>query len=133
MKFNKTYSVIISGYKVTTKNIKGPEDEKIAKRIGIFKAESDYFSGDLSEFISSNIPDDIEIITATWDERVGTYSVNVNDIQFEVKIIKIERKNKDDAAKFSLTFETEDLESFSLISHYVKDKDNPAQLVLNKV
>ncbi len=133
MKFDKTYSTIISSYKVTTKNIKSVEDEKISKRVGSFKAEMDYFSGDLSEFISGNVPDDIEIITATWDERVGEYSLNVNDTIFNVRILKIERKNKDNAAKFSLTFETEDLEHFSEISHYVKDKDNPAQITLSKI
>jgi len=133
MKFDKTYSCIISSYKVATKSIKTPEDEKIQKRYGSCKIEADYFSGDLSEFISGNTPDDIEIITATWDERIGTYSLNINDVIFPVKIVKIERKNKEDAAKFSLTFETEELEKFSGISHYVKDKDNLAQVTLSKL
>ena len=132
MKLGKTYSSIIKAYNVTTKNIKTPEDEKIQKRVGIVKVEQDYVSGDLSDFLPLEVTDDVFYSSCSWSERTGTYSLNINDIVFPVKIVKIDRKNKDESTKFTVTFETEDLETVAGISHYVKDKENPAQVILHK-
>jgi rod shape-determining protein MreB len=90
----------------------------------------DYNQGDLEYFVDGKIPDDIMFTTASWDERVGKYSLNINDVVLDVKVIKIERKNKEDACKFSLTFETEQFENMSILGNYIKDKENPSQITL---
>ena len=52
----------------------------------------------------------------------------------KAKIIKIQRSNKDDVeGKFSILFETEDLDNISTIGNYLKDKDNPATFKLTAI
>lgn len=131
MIFEKTYSGLVTSLKIVSKAIKGPEDEKIQKRVGIIKIENDYNTGDLSKFIDGPVPDDFEYDSVSWGERLGEYNININDIDIPVKVIKIDRKNKSDSMKFSLTFETEALTNLSTVGNYVKDKDNPTQFKLS--
>jgi hypothetical protein len=133
MYLDKTYSGQLEVLKIVSKSIKTPEDEKIQKRVGIIKTEFDYTDGDLTRFVDDNtIPNNRFYNTLSWtEERTGTYELNINDLVFPVKIIKIERKNKEDAAKFSLTFETEELVNLSTLGMYVKDKENPSQIKLS--
>lgn len=131
MILEKTYSGIITKISIASRTIKTPEDEKIKKNVGIVGVELDYNTGDLEYFVDGKIPDDIMFTTASWDERVGKYSLNINEVILDVKVIKIERKNKEDACKFSLTFETEQFENMSILGNYIKDKENPSQIKLS--
>lgn len=133
MKNAKDYTGTVKAVKIVGKSIKGPEDEKVQKQVGIVEIESEYNSGDLSELVIGTTPDDIYATSIVWnDEIVGDYDVDINDILFKAKIIKISRKNKD-VPTFSLTFETEDLEKLSGIGMYVKIKDTPSNFVINKI
>lgn len=133
MKNGKEYTGTVKAVKIVGKSIKGPEDEKVQKQVGIVEIESEYNSGDLSELVIGTTPDDIYATSIVWnDEIVGDYDVDINDILFKAKIIKISRKNKD-VPTFSLTFETEDLEKLSGIGMYVKIKDTPSNFVINKI
>lgn len=133
MKNGKDYTGTVKAVKIVGKSIKGPEDEKVQKQVGIVEIESEYNSGDLSELVIGTTPDDIYATSIVWnDEIVGDYDVDINDILFKAKIIKISRKNKD-VPTFSLTFETEDLEKLSGIGMYVKIKDTPSNFVINKI
>lgn len=133
MKNAKDYAGTVKAVKIVGKSIKGPEDEKVQKQVGIVEIESEYNSGDLSELVIGTTPDDIYATSIVWnDEIVGDYDVDINDILFKAKIIKISRKNKD-VPTFSLTFETEDLEKLSGIGMYVKIKDTPSNFVINKI
>lgn len=134
MKLDKTYEGLVTAVKISSKNIKTPEDEKIQKRVGIVKIDFDYTDGDLSGWVDDEVANNVFFTSVSWDEeRVGTFSLDINEIVLPVKIIKIGRKNKEDAAKFSLTFETEDLEKISPIGNYVKDKDTKTQVKLSKI
>jgi hypothetical protein len=133
MKLDKTYEGLVTAVKISSKNIKTPEEEKIQKRVGIVKIEFDYVDGDLSELVDE-VANNVFYTTVTWDEeRVGNFSLDINEIVFPVKIIKISRKNKEDAAKFTMTFETDELEAISPIGNYVKDKDTKTQVKLTKL
>jgi len=132
MKIGKDYTGTVKAVKIVGKSIKGPEDEKIQKQVGIVEVESEYNAGDLSELVVGATPEDIYATSIVWnDEIVGYYDVDINDIVFKAKIIKISRKNKD-TPTFSLTFETEDLESLSGIGLYVKIKETPSNFTINK-
>lgn len=133
MKLDKTYEGLVTAVKISSKNIKTPEEEKIQKRVGIVKIEFDYVDGDLSELVDE-VANNVFYSSVTWDEeRVGNFSLDINEIIFPVKIIKISRKNKEDAAKFTMTFETDELEAISPIGNYVKDKDTKTQVKLTKL
>lgn len=132
MKIGKDYTGTVKAVKIVGKSIKGPEDEKIQKQVGIVEVESEYNAGDLSELVVGATPEDIYATSIVWnDEIVGFYDVDINDIVFKARIIKIARKNKD-VPTFSLTFETEDLEKLSGIGLYVKIKDTPSNFTINK-
>lgn len=132
MKIGKDYTGTVKAVKIVGKSIKGPEDEKIQKQVGIVEVESEYNAGDLSELVVGATPEDIYATSIVWnDEIVGFYDVDINDIVFKARIIKIARKNKD-VPTFSLTFETEDLESLSGIGLYVKIKETPSNFTINK-
>lgn len=133
MKNGKDYSGTVKAVKIVGKSIKGPEDEKVQKQVGIVEIEIEYNSGDLSELVIGTTPDDIYVSSIVWnDEIVGDYDVDINDILFKAKIVKLSRKNKD-VPTFSLTFETEDLDKLSGIGMYVKIKDVPSNFVINKI
>lgn len=134
MKLDTEYTGTVKTAKIISKNIKTPEDEKIQKHVGVVEIEMSYNSGDLSGFVIGSTPDDIYVSSITWnDEIVGTYELNINDIVFNTKIVKISRKNKTDEVLYSLTFETEDLDKISQVGIYVKVKETPSNFKLNKV
>lgn len=134
MKLGKTYQGTVKTVKIVSKNIKGPEDEKVQIQVGIVQIEMEYNAGDLVEFIPGNVPDDIYFTSVNWnDEFVGTYELNLNDIIFNTKIVKISRNNKSGSATFSLTFETQDLEKLSLVGMFVKIKEPLSQFTINKI
>lgn len=130
MIINKKYSGLVTSLKIVSKAIKTPEEEKIQKRVGIIKTETEYTNGDLKEFIDGPVPDDILFSSVSWDERIGEYKLIINELEFPVKILKIERKNKTNNQTCSFIFETEDLTNLSTLGNYVKDKDNPSQIKL---
>ena len=134
MKLGKTHSGLITSHKSKIKNIKGVEDEKIQKRVVEVKVQTEFTAGDLSEFIPGNVQDDFLFNSASWDEEIiGTYSVNINDIEFNSKIIKIQRKNSDKGTFSTITFESEDVDQTANLVHYFKDKDNPIQIKISKI
>jgi hypothetical protein len=135
MKLEKKYSGILAALKIVSKKVQGPEesDEKITKRVGVLKAEFEYTDGDLSHFVDGLVANDIYYTSVTWaEERTGAYLLNINEIEIPVKIMKIERKNKDSEAKFAITFETEVLDNLSVVGNYIKDKENLATFILEK-
>ena len=135
MKLDKKYSGILAALKIVSKKVQGPEEteEKITKRVGVLKAEFEYVDGDLSHFVDGIVANDIYYTSVVWaEERTGLYLLNINDIEIPVKIMKIERKNKDAEAKFSLTFETEVLDNLSVVGNYIKDAENLATFILSK-
>lgn len=134
MKLGKTYPGTVKTVKIVSKNIKGPEDEKVQIQVGIVQIEMEYNAGDLVEFIPGNVPDDIYFTSVNWnDEVIGNYELNLNEIIFNTKIVKISRSNKSDSATFSITFETQDLEKLSSVGMYVKIKEPLSQFVINKI
>lgn len=132
MKLDNDYTGQITSAKFSKKAIKGPEDEKQYVRVGVIKLEMEFNDDDLSNFVDSSIANDRAFDTCSWGERIGLYSLDINDVVSKVKVVKIQRTNKDELeGTFSLTFETEDLENVSTIGNYLKDKDNPAQFKLS--
>lgn len=134
MKLGSKYSGTVKTVKIVSKNIKGPEDEKVQIQVGIVQIEMEYNAGDLVEFVPGNVPDDIYFSSVNWnDEFIGTYELNLNDIILNTKVVKISRANKSDTASFSVTFETQDLEKLSLVGMFVKIKEPLSQFEINKV
>jgi hypothetical protein len=132
MKLNNNYTGQITSAKFSKKAIKGVDDEKQYVRVGIIKLEMEFNDDDLSNFVDSSIANDRAFDSCSWDERIGYYSLNINDVVSKVKVIKIQRTNKDELeGTFSLTFETEELDNVSTIGNYLKDKDNPASFCLS--
>lgn len=135
MKLDKKYQGILAALKIVSKKVEGPEgsEEKITKRVGVLKAEFEYVDGDLSHWVDGLVANDIYYSSVVWaEERTGLYLLNINEIEIPVKILRIERKNKDAEAKFSITFETEVLDNLSVVGNYIKDKENPATFILSK-
>jgi hypothetical protein len=134
MKFNTEYIGQVTSVKCAKKAIKGVEDQKVYKRVGLIKLEMPYTDGDLDSHVDSSISDDRSYDSCSWGERVGKYEIDINGIVSKAKIIKIQRSNKDDVeGKFSILFETEDLDNISTIGNYLKDKDNPATFKLTAI
>lgn len=132
MKPDTEYTGQITVARCDKKAIKGVEDEKQYKRVGIIKLEMTFQDGDLDHHVDPSIADDRTYDSCSWGERVGKFELDVNDIISTVKIVKITRTNKDELeGKFSMTFETEAIENISTIGVYLKDKDNPANLKLS--
>ena len=131
MKLDTQYTGQVTGAKYSKKAIKGVEDEKIYKRVGVIKIEMEFNEGDLDSHVDSSIADERTYDSCSWGERVGKYEIDINGVISKVKIVKIQRTNKDETeGKFSFTFETEELDNVSTIGNYLKDKDNPAQFKL---
>lgn len=134
MKLDTEYTGQVTTAKYAKKAIKGVEDEKIYKRVGYIKIEMEYNDGDLDSHVDSSISDDRNYDSCSWGERVGKYEIDINGVLVKAKIVKIQRTNKDDVeGKFSLAFETDDLDVVSTIGNYLKDKDNPAIFKLSAV
>ncbi len=134
MKFDTTYTGQITAAKYSKKAIKGVEDEKVYKRVGVIKIEMEFNDGDLDSHVDSSIADDRTYDSCSWGMRVGKYELDINDIVSTGRIAKIQRSNKDEVeGKFSIIFETEDLDNVSTISNYLKDKDNPANFKLSAI
>ena len=134
MKFDTDYTGQITAAKYSKKAIKGVEDEKVYKRVGVIKIEMDFADGDLDSHVDSSIADDRSYDSCSWGMRAGKFELNINDVVSTGRIAKIQRTNKDELeGKFSIIFETEDLDNVSTISNYLKDKDNPATFTLSSI
>jgi succinate dehydrogenase flavin-adding protein (antitoxin of CptAB toxin-antitoxin module) len=130
MKNDVEYTGLVDSVKISKKAIKGVEDEKVYKRVGVVKLTMVYGQGDLYALTGSSIADDETYDKISWGARVGKYELNVNDVIAKTKIVSIQKINKDEESKFSIVFETEDLDFISAIGYYVKDKENPSNLKL---
>lgn len=130
MKNDVEYTGLVDSVKISKKAIKGVEDEKVYKRVGVVKLTMVYGQGDLYALTGSSIADDETYDKISWGARVGKYELNVNDVIAKTKIVSIQKINKDEESKFSIVFETEDLDFISAIGNYVKDKENPSNLKL---
>jgi hypothetical protein len=132
MKLDKDYTGQITKAMFVKKAFKGPEEKKEYKRVGIIQTEIDYQDGDLDSFIDPVIADNRNYKSCSWDEIVGTYELDINDVISDVKIIGISRKNKNDIeGTLSITFETENMDNVSTIGNYLKDKDTPANIKIS--
>jgi len=92
MKIDKQYTgqIIKAGY--IKKSIKGVEDEKVFKRVGLVQVEIVFQCGDLDAFVDPNVADDSTYTSCVWnDEIIGNYELNINDVVSEVKIVRIAR------------------------------------------
>lgn len=133
MKLDKDYTGQITKAMYAKKAFKGPEEKKEYKRVGIIQVEIDYQDGDLDSFVDPVIADNRLYKKCDWDEIVGEYELDINDVISNVKVIAIQRKNKNDIeGTLSVTFETEDMDNVSTIGNYLKDKDTPANIKLSK-
>lgn len=130
MKNEVEYTGLVDSVKISKKAIKGVEDEKVYKRVGVVKLTMVYGQGDLQALTGSSIADDETYDKISWGARVGKYELNVNEVIAKTKIVSIQKINKDEESKFSIVFETEDLDFISAIGNYVKDKENPSNLKL---
>lgn len=130
MKNDVEYTGLVDSVKISKKAIKGVEEEKVYKRVGVVKLTMVYGQGDLYALTGSSIADDETYDKISWGARVGKYELNVNDVIAKTKIVSIQKINKDEESKFSIVFETEDLDFISAIGNYVKDKENPSNLKL---
>lgn len=132
MKLDTDYTGQITIAKYSKKAIKGPEDEKQYIRVGIIKIDMEFHDGDLDSHVDTSIANDRAFDSCTWGERVGKYTLDINDVVSTGKIVKIQRTNKDELeGRFSITFETEELDNVSTVGNYLKDKDNPATFKLS--
>ena len=130
MKNGVTYFGLVDSAKISKKAIKGVEEEKQYKRVGVVKLTMTFGSGDLSSLCDPIIAEDVSYDKITWGERVGSYELSVNDILAKVRVISIQKVNKTEESKFSIVFETEDLDFVSGVGNYIKDKENPSTLIL---
>lgn len=134
MKLDVKYTGQITTAKYARKVIKGTEDEKQYKRVGVIKVEFEFQDGDLDNFVDPSIADDRTYDSCSWGERIGWYELDINDVLVKGKVVQISRSNKDELeGKFSLTLETENLENVSTIANYIRDTDNPAQIEIKTV
>lgn len=103
-------------------------------RVAKVKVRFAFIDGDLDEILSdSDIANSDTYDNCSWGERVGDYKLNVNGIIIPCKIVNVSRINKSDVEKFfTLTLRTQELEIAASIGNYLKDKENPCEIILSK-
>jgi hypothetical protein len=131
MKNGQEYSGMVDSVKISKKAIKGVEDEKIYKQVGVVKITIEYFPQVLSSLVDPIVAEDNSYDKCVWGPRVGKYKLTINEVEANVRINQIMKVNKDDTSKFSIIFETEELDYISAIGVYVKDKDTMSHLKLD--
>jgi hypothetical protein len=131
MKNGVEYTGIVDSVKIAKKAIKGVEDEKIYKQVGVVKVSLEYYLGSLSSLVDPIVVEDNSYDKCSWGPRVGSYKLTVNSVEAKVRINNILKTNKDDESKISITFETEELDFISAIGIYVKDKDTHSVIKLD--
>lgn len=133
MKNGVEYSGIVDSVKISKKAIKGIEDEKVYKQVGVVKVTIEYMPQVLSSLVDAIVVEDNSYDKCVWGARVGKYKLTVNEIEANVRINQIIKTNKEDVSKFSIIFETEELDFISAIGIYVKDKDTMSHLKLDYI
>jgi len=133
MKNGVEYSGIVDSVKISKKAIKGIEDEKVYKQVGVVKITIEYMPQVLSSLVDAIVVEDNSYDKCVWGARVGKYKLIVNEIEANVRINQIIKTNKEDVSKFSIIFETEELDFISAIGIYVKDKDTMSHLKLDYI
>lgn len=133
MKNGVEYSGIVDSVKISKKAIKGIEDEKVYKQVGVVKVTIEYMPQVLSSLVDAIVVEDNSYDKCVWGARVGKYKLTVNEIEANVRINQIIKTNKEDVSKFSIIFETEELDFISAIGIYVKDKDTLSHLKLDYI
>lgn len=123
MKNGVEYFGVLDSVKISKKAIKGVEDEKVYKQVGVVKIGTDYTPSSLSSLVDPIIAEDTSYDKCSWGPRVGKYTLSINGVVAAVRLVQIQRTNKDEESKVSYMFETEELEFISAIGMYVKDKD----------
>lgn len=131
MKNGIEYSGMLDSVKISKKAIKGVEDEKIYKQVGVIKITIEYMPQVLSSLVDAIVVEDNSYDKCVWGARVGKYSLTINEIVANVRIVQIIKTNKEDVSKFSIIFETEELDFISAVGIYVKDKDTMSHLKLD--
>lgn len=133
MKLETEYSAQIVKHASATRTIIDSDPKEVV-RVSQIKIKLDYNDGMLNDILMG---DDITIADAptykscSWDQRVGSYELEINESVLVVVINKIERKNKDDMTmELYITFETADVEKAGFVGQYLRDKDNETKVTL---
>lgn len=134
MKIDTTYSGTIVKHSSATRTIID-SDPKEMVRVSQIKVKLDYLVGMLDDILfgdDQTIADANTYNNCSWDQRIGSYVLEVNEVDLVVVINKIDRKNKGEAEELFITFETADVEKAGFVGHYLRDKDNPTKLILKR-
>lgn len=123
MKNGVEYSGLLDSVKISKKSIKGVDDEKVYKQVGVVKFTLLYAMGSLSSLTDPIVTEDTSYDKVVFGPRVGSYKITINSVEANVKINQIIKTNKDEESKVSFILETEELDFISAIGIYVKDKD----------
>jgi len=136
MKLNTEYSGTIAKHSSATRTIVNSDPKEVV-RVSQIKVKIDYQPGMLDDILvgdDQTIADANTYKTCSWDQRVGSYELEINETALCVVINKIDRKNKDEMTQeLYITFETADVEKAGFVGHYLRDKDNPAKLTLKNL
>jgi len=136
MKLGVEYSGTIAKHSSATRTIIDSDPKEVV-RVSQIKTKVDYFPGMLDDILIADdkmIADANTYKSCSWDQRIGSYELEINETILCVVINKIERKNKDEMTQeLLITFETADVEKAGVVGHYLRDKDNPTKLTLRNV
>lgn len=136
MKIDTEYSGTVVKHSSATRTIVDSDPKEVV-RVSQIKIKTDYQQGMLDDILVGDdrmIADSNTYKTCSWDQRVGSYELEINETDLCVVINKIERKNKDEMTQeLYITFETADVEKAGFVGHYLRDKDNPAKLILKNL
>lgn len=136
MKLDVEYSGTIVKHSSATRTIV-ESDPKEVVRVSQIKVKLEYQAGMLDDILIADdrmIADANTYKTCSWDQRVGSYELEINETILCVVINKIDRKNKDEMTQeLNITFETADVEKAGFVGHYLRDKENPVKLTLRNL
>lgn len=136
MKIGMEYSGTIVKHSSATRTIIDSDPKEVV-RVSQIKVKVDYIQGMLDDILIADdkmIADANTYKSCSWDQRIGSYELEINETILCVVINKIERKNKDEVTQeLLITFETADVEKAGFVGHYLRDKDNPTKLTLRNV
>lgn len=136
MKLDVEYSGTIVKHSSATRTIVDSDPKEVV-RVSQIKVKLEYQQGMLDDILIADdrmIADANTYKTCSWDQRVGSYELEINETILCVVINKIDRKNKDEMTQeLLITFETADVEKAGFVGHYLRDKDNPTKLALRNL
>ena len=136
MKIGTEYSGTVVKHSSATRTIVDSDPKEVV-RVCQIKIKVDYQPGMLDDILVGDdrmIADANTYKSCSWDQRVGSYELEINETDLCVVINKIDRRNKDEMTQeLYVTFETADVEKAGFVGHYLRDKDNPAKLILKNL